>query len=249
MQIYPIILAGGFGQRLAPISTPQKPKQFLDLLGSGESLLQSTLKRALQFNDAEKITIVGNILHERHLLVQSRTINSDLIKNLTLETESRNTAFAINLALDNYEQDGVALIMPADYYIDGPFYEDVMRAYELAVSDKIVTFGIMPEYLTSDYGYLLGGLFYEKPPAPEALRLIRAGALWNSGIFVAKISTIKAEFIKHYPDFGLNLSFDKAVMEKTKAMHVVPASFAWDDLGTPERVEKYAGYAKRQMVA
>lgn len=246
VKIYPVILAGGFGRRLAPISTPYKPKQFHDLLGHNETLLQSSVKRALMFADAEDVFTIGNVVHEDHLLGQLAEINEGLLENLILEQEPRNTAFAIKLALSQIE-DGVLLVMPSDHYIQGNFYDDVEAAAELAEKGKIVTFGIMPEYASINYGYLLGNEFSEKPDYANAVKLIRKGALWNSGIFTASAETLRAEYAKHAPDLSGKLPFDKAVMEKTDKMSVIRANFHWDDLGSWESLEKYTsrGYPVR----
>lgn len=258
MKIYPVILAGGFGRRLAPISTPYKPKQFHDLLGHGETLLQSAVKRALMFADPEYVITVGNYIHEEHLLHQLSEINSDLIPSIILEDEPKNTANAIHLALTNIDlansigkndEDAVILILPADHFINGNFYDDAEKAFELAKTGKIVTFGIMPEYASTNYGYLLNNKFFEKPDHASATNLIRQGALWNSGIFASTVKTLKQEFAKHSPDLSNNLSFDKAVMEKTNKMEVIKAAFNWDDLGTWESLEKYIGGYKMKLAS
>jgi mannose-1-phosphate guanylyltransferase len=257
MKIYPVILAGGFGKRLAPLSTPQKPKQFHDLLGLGETLLQSTVKRALMFADPEYVITVGNYMHEEHFLTQLSQINSDLIPSIIYEDEPKNTAHAVSTALsdislsnaiDNID-DAILLIMPADHFIQGNFYDDAEKAFELAKKGKIVTFGIMPEYPSTNYGYLIGNKFVEKPDYNTATNLIRQGALWNSGIFIATIKTLKEEFAKHAADLSNNLSFDIAVMEKTNKMEVVRASFNWDDLGSWENLEKYVGGFKMKLAS
>lgn len=248
MKIYPVILAGGFGRRLAPVSTPYKPKQFHDLLGHGETLLQSTVKRALMFADAEDVFTIGNIVHEEHLHQQLSEINEGLLQNLVMEPEPRNTAFAINAALSHID-DGILLILPADHFIQGNFYDDVERAASIAATGKIVTFGIMPEYASINYGYLLNNVFTEKPEYIEAVKLLRAGALWNSGIFTASASTLRQEFAKYCHDFEGKPSFDKAIMEKTDCMEAMRVHFNWDDLGNWESVEKYTSGARRIRLA
>ena len=238
MKIYPVVLAGGFGRRLAPVSTPYKPKQFHDLLGHGETLLQSTVKRAMMFADAKDVITIGNIIHEDHMLSQLSEVHVDLLENLIFEEEPKNTAFAIKLALDQIK-DGIILVMPSDHYINGNFYDDAETAFDVAEKGKIATFGVMPEYASTNYGYLHGQKFIEKPDFDVAIKLIRAGALWNSGIFVASAETLREEFTKYCTDFHGNLPFDKAIMEKTSKMEVVRAHFNWDDLGSWESLEKY----------
>lgn len=238
MKIHPVILAGGFGRRLAPVSTPYKPKQFHDLLGHGETLLQSTVKRAMMFADAKNVITIGNMIHETHLESQLSEVHVDLLDNLIFEEEPRNTAYAVKLALEQVKS-GILLIMPSDHFINGNFYDDAEAAFTIAEKNKIATFGVMPEYASTGYGYLHGNQFIEKPDYDVAIKLIRAGALWNSGIFVALAKTLRAEFAKHYPDFSSKLPFDKAIMEKTKKMEVVRANFNWDDLGSWESLEKY----------
>ena len=239
MKICPVILAGGFGRRLAPVSTPYQPKQFHDLLGCGETLIQSTIKRALMFAEPEDVITVANAVHEVHVEKQLAEINQGLLQGVIYEDEPRNTAYAISLALEQVADDSILLIMPSDHFINGNFFDDAENAIELAQKGKIVTFGIMPEYPSTNFGYLLQNTFIEKPDYATAVKLLRSGALWNSGIFVAKASVIREEFTKYHTNFSLYYPFDKAVMEKTKKMEVIPAQFNWDDLGNWESLEKY----------
>lgn len=240
-----IILAGGVGRRLAPISTDEKPKQFHDLLGSGKSLLQETAERALGFAEANNIYTIGNLVHRELLDEQLRSLDESLARNVILEPCSKNTAASIFLAA-NMVKSGLMVILPSDHYIKGGFENDIIKALRPASEGKIVTFGIVPTMPSVNYGYILNDNFIEKPSAKTAQNLIEQGAVWNSGIFVAKAETILQEFRRFHPEFFdsefknlPSLPFDKAVMEKTDKTQMLRASFEWDDLGSFESLKKY----------
>lgn len=245
MQIYSVILAGGLGKRLKPLSTADKPKQFHDFFGSGETLLQQSLLRAAEFSKIGKIYTIGNIHHHKILNQQLRGIDERLTNKIIYEPNPNNTAASIFLAAKIVKK-GIMVIAPSDHFIEGDFCGAVQQAAQIAQAGKIVTFGIKPYEPSENYGYILNDKFLEKPNAKLAEKLIEQGAVWNSGIFVAKAETLLAEFKKHAPEFFASsfanmpqLPFDKAVMEKTKNIHCLTANFEWDDLGSWERLAKH----------
>lgn len=236
-----IILAGGFGKRLAPLSTEDMPKQFLDLTGSGKSLFQETIERALQISDAQDIFPVVNLRHIE-LVEQQTEAYPEIRQNLVYETEQRNTAYAIALGMEQAGE-GIIIAMPSDHYIQGSFEEDVHKAAELAVEGKIVAFGIVPETPDSNFGYLYQDGFHEKPEPYIAEKLVDNGAMWNSGIFIFDAETVYSEFEKFFgPGLGNipPISFDKAIMEKTNKLAIVEAGFKWADMGSFAALDKYS---------
>jgi len=239
MQICSVILAGGLGKRLAPLSTKSKPKQFHDLTGCGMSMLQQTVMRAEEFSAVKNIHIIGNAAHEHHFAYQVPECN------LILEPSAKNTAASVFIAAQKLPN-SILVIMPADHYIIGDFAVDVKRAVSIAKTGRIVTFGITPNAPNENYGYIVTHLFTEKPQRERAEKLIAQKAKWNSGIFVARSDVLLHEFKKHQPDFFKmpfaalpELPFDKAIMEKTARHVCLSANFGWDDLGSWESVARH----------
>jgi len=239
MSAHVVILAGGFGKRLAPLSTEDCPKQFLDLTGEGISLFQQTVNRALQVATPKNIWPVANIIHEGIVLSQLEDTHREVAHNVLFEDESKNTAHAIYLAAGLIKK-GVVVVMPADHIINGDFTQDINAAKELAMAGKIVAFGIKPESPDTNFGYLHAGGFHEKPDSFEAEKLIGQGALWNSGIFIFLAETVLEEFKRLHGQTIPAISFDKAIMEKTDKLAVIPASFEWADLGSWEALKNFS---------
>ena len=233
--VYSIILAGGFGRRLYPLSTEQKPKQFHDFTGCGKTLVQLALVKSLDISHAENIYTIGSKTHAELLKAQLTEINSYLVKNIILEDVPKNTAYSVWLALQKIE-DGILVIQPSDHYIAGHFDLSIEKAIKLAKIGKIVTFGIKPTEPNTNYGYILQNRFIEKPTLEKAEELIKQGAFWNSGIFVASTKALREEFAKYYN--GEEISIDKAIMEKTDKIFAIEALFDWADLGSFEAIEK-----------
>lgn len=250
MDVRSVILAGGFGTRLAPLSTRTKPKQFHDLTNSGQTLLQQTFARAKSISPYRPL-IIGNILHKNLFSEQL----GDEAYNLHLEFEAKNTAASIFAAAQLCTNE-MLVIMPADHCISGDFAADVARAVKIAKTGRIVTFGIAPTEPTEKFGYIVTHKFTEKPARARAEELILQNAKWNSGIFVARADVILAEFRKLHPEFFKTpfsalpaLPFDKAIMEKTSRHVCLAANFAWDDLGSWESVARHNPKLAVQMAA
>lgn len=208
--ITPVIMAGGSGTRLWPLSRAGHPKQFLALNGD-KTMLQQTVERLKDLPISESITIC-NEEHRFFVAEQLRAI--DALGKIILEPVGRNTAPAIALAaLAEKENDPLLLILAADHVIadQAAFTEAVTKAVPLAESGKLVTFGILPTEPHTGYGYIETSVsvadayevssFKEKPDADTAAQYVADGGYyWNSGMFLFKASTVLAELKAHRPD-------------------------------------------------
>lgn len=199
--IQPVILSGGSGTRLWPLSREQMPKQFLRLTSS-QSLLQQTLSRLVGLTDVTPM-LMGHHSHRFLMAEQLREI--DQTANLVLEPEGRNTAPAIACAalLARHScDDPLLLVLPADHVIGDvkAFQYSVSLAEPLAEAGYLVTFGVVPTGPETGYGYIACGAplqgghhlaaFIEKPDAIRAEELIDSGDyLWNSGMFLLRASS------------------------------------------------------------
>ncbi len=202
--ILPVILSGGSGTRLWPLSREQYPKQLLPLLGK-DSMLQATVLRLDGLADVAEPLLVCNEEHRFAVAEQVRQLGRN--GTVVLEPVGRNTAPAVTLAALlalRQDQDPAMVVMPADHVIlDGTrFREAVRQAVRLAETGMIVTFGIAPDCPETGYGYIQRGdalpgeaaafrlaRFVEKPDRATAQRYLDAGDhLWNSGLFVMKAS-------------------------------------------------------------
>ncbi|MBI4682904.1 MAG: mannose-1-phosphate guanylyltransferase/mannose-6-phosphate isomerase [Nitrospirae bacterium] len=215
MNVYPVLLAGGTGSRLWPISRELYPKQLVSLVGA-DSLVQSTIKRLLPDLDVEKVRIVCGEEHYFEIARHLEEIDVPSEGKIITEPCGRNTAPAILLAVLNIlkkEKDAVLLVFPSDHVIkdiDG-FRERLKKAISLAMKDHIVTFGIKPSSPETGYGYIEGAKavsggayavkrFVEKPDEKTARQYIKAGNFfWNSGMFAFKASVMIKEFITYEP--------------------------------------------------
>jgi mannose-1-phosphate guanylyltransferase / mannose-6-phosphate isomerase len=259
--LLPVIIAGGRGQRLWPLSTPEHPKPFVDVLGDGISLFQRTLARAQALSDLKPL-VVCNSIHAAFF--------TEAHVDLLLEPVQRDTAPAICAAalqaMKLHGQDITLVIMPADHLVrdTSGFVETVRKAGHVAQQDTIVTIAIPPTRPATEFGYLdlkqeqhgfhEVAAFVEKPDASRAVELVASDHHWNGGLFVARAAALIDAFEAHAPSI-LNhcrhavatepdqqldesefskcqaISFDFAIMEKHRAIAAVKAGFDWDDLG------------------
>ncbi|MBQ8458607.1 mannose-1-phosphate guanylyltransferase [bacterium] len=204
-----VILAGGSGSRLWPLSNEEYPKQLLSFFDDNESLLQKTYLRLLNIVDSDDILTITNLKHFANVKKQLDEIHTS---NIIAEPLSRNTALAIFCALkyfldNNVSEDEVVLVLPSDHLIQNYnlFEKSVNNAQKLAKRDYIVTFGVKPTYPETGYGYVKVNStfetgykiekFVEKPNLEFANRYIKDNKyFWNSGMFMGKISTFLTEF-------------------------------------------------------
>jgi mannose-1-phosphate guanylyltransferase/mannose-6-phosphate isomerase len=212
MTIIPVVLSGGVGARLWPVSRELHPKPFMRL-SDGESLLQKAFLRAANLPDvAEVLTVTNRDLYfktqDEYRGVNSNTVPTSFI----LEPFGRNTAPAIALAALHAAQahgdDAILLVLPADHLIakGDAFVQAVARAKDLASDRYLVTFGIQPNAPETGYGYIEAKgqtvkRFVEKPTLEKAKEYVASGQyLWNAGMFCFSAGTLIAEMQAHAPE-------------------------------------------------
>lgn len=222
--IKPVILAGGSGTRLWPLSRETCPKQYLSLLNNDLSLIQKTVLRLRSFDGLELPLIICNQTHYALCRDQMHAIGMERAQYI-LEPVGRNTGPAVAAAArycqDFLNVDSKLLILPSDHWIhdEHAFAQAIENAISLVNEQKIVTFGITPTEPCSGYGYIQAGdadktnkgfeirSFTEKPTREQAQILIDKGNYyWNSGIFFAKASVFSEEVTRHAPEIAQNIS-------------------------------------------
>ncbi len=278
MKTTAVIMAGGKGERFWPKSRTSRPKQFLSLTSDGETMIQKTVKRLLPVVDMEDIFIVTNSAYTSLVTEQLPEIPTE---NILAEPCARNTAPCIAFAaavINRKYNDAVMLVLPSDHLISNEIlYADTLKkAVSVAEKDKnLVTIGITPNYPETGYGYINFGeekdgaysveRFVEKPDLPTAEKYLESGRyLWNSGMFIWKLSSIMNNIHKFMPDiydgamkigesFGTgnfnevlereftsfrSESIDFGIMEKADNIYTIPGNFGWDDVGSWLAVER-----------
>ncbi len=210
MKICSVVMAGGSGSRLWPLSRAAHPKQFLTLHGEN-TMLQATFKRLGKLNISSSVTICNE---EHRFFVAEQLREIDKLGSIILEPTGRNTAPAIALAaISIKKEDPLMLVLAADHVIQDQtsFENSVKKAIPLAEAGKLVTFGIVPSEPNTGYGYIKKGKtegsgflvdkFVEKPSSEIAKDYLASGDyLWNSGMFLIKASRYLEELEKFRPD-------------------------------------------------
>lgn len=211
--IVPVVMAGGSGTRLWPLSRSLYPKQFLPLT-SDSSMLQETVRRLSGLKTSLPVVICNE---EHRFIVAEQLRNDSTLGKIILEPEGRNTAPAIAIAahLVSQGEDPILLVLSADHVIEDSdsFIAAVKNALPLAESGKLVTFGIVPTSAHTGYGYIKRGdklgagfsveQFVEKPNAPVADEYLASNEYyWNSGMFLFKASRYLDELRKHRADIA-----------------------------------------------
>ncbi|MRI80836.1 cupin domain-containing protein [Aerococcaceae bacterium DSM 109653] len=252
-----ILLSGGSGKRLWPLSNDIRSKQFLKLLknedGESESMVQRVYRQIRQTGIETDLVIATGKNQEDSI----HSHLGDLI-DIVLEPERRDTFPAIALASSylyfekNMDRDEAVIVLPVDPYAELAYFETIKSLQELIESDKakIGLMGIKPTYPSAKYGYILTdkdtGLvkgFQEKPSEELAKSLIDDGAMWNGGVFAFKAGYIM-DILKNYISFNSfeeveeqysvlpKISFDYEVIEKETSISMVEYTGIWKDLGT-----------------
>lgn len=261
-----MILSGGVGSRLWPLSRKTRPKQYLPIF-EGHTLFQKTAIRNKGFCD--QVTVVGNC--DNYELSRTDLENAGIESyGEIIEACPRNTAAAIAFAAFQADPDDILFVTPSDHLIQAEdlYGAAVSRAIQLASDGFIVTFGLKPTKPETGFGYIEADgeevkSFREKPDLKTAQSFLEQGNFyWNSGMFCFKASVYLEELQNFEPevfqasrkayesaaegklDFGLSMqipsiSVDYAVMERTKKIKVVPSLFQWSDMGSFESIYEY----------
>ncbi len=215
---YVIIMAGGVGSRFWPLSRSEKPKQFLDILGTGESLIQQTFRRFKSICPTENIFVVTSAEH-KELVIEQLGMDPSRVLG---EPFRRNTAPCLaygTFRILKENPDAIIAVTPADHLIvkEEKFCQVIKNCYDFAEgNDALVTIGIQPDRPETGYGYIQADqkkpvkgfqnllkvkTFTEKPDIDLARVFLESGDFfWNSGIFIWNIKSILTAFEKHLPD-------------------------------------------------
>ncbi len=212
-KLHPVVLCGGTGSRLWPMSRRSLPKQFLPLV-TGQSLLQDTVLRLAKLRDCAPPILIGNDEHRFLVAEQLRELGRPP-EVVLLEPVARNTAPAVAAAALMAGKDALILVLPSDHYIAKPesFLAAVAKAAGAAALGKLVTFGIEPQGPETGYGYSRRGeaiagapgchkvaAFVEKPDAATAAGYLATGEyLWNGGMFLFKAANFLKELARFEP--------------------------------------------------
>ncbi|MDD5473691.1 MAG: mannose-1-phosphate guanylyltransferase/mannose-6-phosphate isomerase [Candidatus Methanoperedens sp.] len=253
-----IILAGGSGTRLWPLSREQYPKQFLKL--GKTSLFQDTVLRCLMVSELSGIFVVTNEAQKFFVTGQMEELGIDIPEeNVLIEPHGKNTLPAICFGMREIQKRfGTCAVgvFPSDHILDMEAMRTIAQAEKLA-SRYLVTFGIKPAAPHTGYGYIKPGEslengfevieFREKPKLKEAMKYIEEGCLWNSGMFMLSTAIFFEELKTHAPQiFGAfaksadieqiyrdipSISIDYGIMEKSDRAAVVRLEYRWSDLG------------------
>lgn len=268
-----VILAGGGGERFWPLSTQERPKQFLHVFG-GESLIRQSVSR------------LKGIANDKHIhVITSKNLISATIRelgeipreNITGEPMRRDTgaAVALGVGMAAHKDDDVIGFFASDQLVMKPVaFRGVLRnaINKAKSSDAIVVIGIKPTYPSDAFGYVdpAKKTFVEKPDLKTAKRYLKKGFLWNAGMFIARASVFRKaidEFASKLAVLAENgvrnkdlasiyeklprLSFDFAVMERASQagmVEVVPGDFGWDDVGSFSAFDKYFPHDRNRNV-
>lgn len=256
-----IILAGGRGTRLWPLSRDAMPKQFLRIFG--ESLFQKTIRRALLISKLEDVFIVTNKEYRFRVLDDLEDLGVKIPEdNVLLEPKPKNTLPAICIAIKKAGK-GTFAVLPSDHILE--MNENYLKAFKIAKelsAQYIVTFGIKPKKPHTGYGYIKPGRrmgeafevdeFKEKPDAKTAEDFVKKGYFWNSGmflfdseLFIEELEKYSAEMLKIFEkgeeayDEIPELSIDYGILEKSKRVAVVPMNVEWSDVGSFDAIYDY----------
>lgn len=271
-----LIMAGGKGERFWPRSRQSLPKQFLSLTDDDKTMIQLTVGRISPIVDVENVYVVTNKDY-KHLVKEQ--IPGIPMENIICEPIGRNTSPCIGLGAAHIkhkypDEDVTMIVLPSDHLVkyNDVFVDTLSSACEIAEKgSNLVTIGITPNYPETGYGYIKYNeekpegksftvdSFVEKPDLDTAKKYLESGNyLWNSGMFIWKLSTINECYEKFLPEMYSslneieksigtasedetlnsifpdleNISIDYGVMEKSDNIYIIPGNFGWDDVGS-----------------
>lgn len=262
-RIVNVILSGGVGSRLWPLSRRNKPKQYLPIFNE-QSLFQHTVARNQKI--CNHVLLVGSVQN----IDLARQELQGLSHAIVVESVPRNTAAAIAFAAFSCDLQDMLIVTPSDHLIEdeGQYVESLKKGLEYANEGYIVTFGIQPTHPETGYGYIESEgndvlSFREKPNFETAKEFLKRGNfLWNSGIFCFKAETYLLELERFDPKLYASAkaafdaavdgvldeelsakipskSVDYAIMERSDSIKVVPSFFNWSDMGSFDSLYDY----------
>ena len=214
---YAILMAGGVGSRFWPVSTSDFPKQFHDMLGSGDTLIQKTFSRLSQIIPIENILILTNEKYNSLVLEQLPMVKQEQV---LLEPAMRNTAPSIlyaSLKIQKANPNAVMVVAPSDHWIEDEisFINNIQQCFDFCIKENVLmTLGIQPTFPNTGFGYIeynksdksvirKVSQFREKPDYETAKSFIKSGNfLWNGGIFIWTVKTITESFEKFQPQMN-----------------------------------------------
>jgi mannose-1-phosphate guanylyltransferase/mannose-6-phosphate isomerase len=276
--VQPVVLAGGVGSRLAPLSTPAVPKQFLALLGD-EVMIEAALRRTEQFGGGAKV--IGRKMHRE--LLRKHCPGRQLI----FQPGDRGTAAALALTALLSRGPDVMVVLPSDHSFgnEQALSDALAAAVAAAETGEFVCFGVTPTNADSSFGYLAAANagsspapltgFLEKPSGAKAQELIAEGWMWNSGMFVVRADVLISELRRFEPELlsaveqsllGIDVgtaeiepaveaflsspsaSIDRGVLERTDVSSMVLLDAAWNDVGTWPRLWEAAGLSGAEIL-
>lgn len=256
-----MILAGGSGTRLWPLSRKYFPKQFVKLKGMEHSMFQMTVERALRLTSIEHIYVLTNKDYKFLCLGQIQELGQPALEeNILLEPQAKNTLPALYYGVKEIQKRGendIAAVFASDHLIsdEDRFIRLINEAKPLA-KERIVTFGIRPTGPETGYGYIQPGevlgpgfmvtKFREKPDLEKAKEYLDLGYLWNSGMFMFDTALLAEQVKKYSPEVyraferetvkecfeaAPKISVDYGILEKSDRVAVMPFDIHWNDMG------------------
>jgi mannose-1-phosphate guanylyltransferase len=277
MSVINVILSGGVGSRLWPLSRKSRPKQYIPLFENSTLFQMCALRN---YGVVDKIQVIGSV--DNYELSRKDLENAGIKAfDEIIEASPRNTGASIAFAAFSAQPDDILIVTPSDHVINGieQYNEAIQKAVVIARENYIVTFGAIPTRPETGYGYIEHDenydvvSFKEKPVLEVAEGYLASGRyLWNSGMFCFKASVYLHELKQYAPEVYLaaynafakinegflpmdetmqipSLSVDYAVMEHSKIIKVVPFDFDWNDLGSFESLWDYLDKAGRSTLS
>ena len=256
-----IILAGGSGTRLWPLSRNNFPKQFIKLKNKTCSIFQMTVERSRRLVDLSQLYIVTNADHKLLILSQTEEMGLKFNEsNILIEPLGRNTLPAILYGVKEIQKQGndLTAVFPSDHIINDDLnFLNIIQKSRAIAQEYLVTYGVKPYQPHTGYGYIKPGEpldegywvaeFKEKPNEKTAQAYVEKGYLWNSGMFMFRTDIFTEEVKRHCPDvyqaFSAKdisevyentpaISIDYGLMEKSRRVAVIPLDIKWSDLGS-----------------